>query len=37
MSQFDPDLPFMTAPLGEPGRRKADDQVPCDRGLTIFV
>ena len=34
-AQTDPEPTFMTAPPGEPRRRKADDQVPCDRAVTI--
>ena len=26
---------FLTAPPGEPCRRKTDDQVPCDRAITM--
>ena len=34
-AKVDPLETFMTAPPGEPRRRKADDQVPCDRAVTI--
>jgi hypothetical protein len=31
----DPSATFNTAPLGEPLRRKTDDQIPCDQ--TIYI
>ena len=31
----DPELTLLTAPAGEPRRRKADDEVPCDRAVTM--
>jgi transposase len=33
--RFDPEPPLLTAPPGEPLRRKADDQVPCVQRVTI--
>ena len=32
---LDPFETFMASPPGQPVRRKADDQVPCDRVVTI--
>ena len=34
-SQIDPELTFLTGLVGEPRRRKADDEVPCDRAVTM--
>jgi hypothetical protein len=34
-SQSDPELTFLTAPAGEPRCRKANDEVPCDRAVTM--
>jgi hypothetical protein len=35
MTAVDPELTFLTAPAGEPRCRKADDEVPCDRAVTM--
>jgi hypothetical protein len=34
-SQIDPELTFLTGLAGGPRRRKADDEVPCDRAVTM--
>jgi hypothetical protein len=35
MTHFHPELTFLTGLAGGPRRRKADDEVPCDRAVTM--
>jgi hypothetical protein len=35
MTDSDPELTLLTAPAGAARCRKADDEVPCDRAVTM--